>query len=241
MKKTFLLLASCIILITAGSYAQDKKVAVISMYAVKKIGVSSFGNTAEIAVSKLIDDPMFNMEPFLKSFHTQFFETYSKAFPFQLLPEEQVINNEAYKAYQPLGIATSGVLKDTYNLPYPGYKVIIPAMGHENENKLQQMFPQADGVMKVFLDFDLVKVGLGGMGVVKVEAFANIILYNKAGDKVFSIREYAKSKNMSPLIGGVPVMTPDKILPMCESALNQLMADLDKDLPKIIKKANTKL
>jgi hypothetical protein len=36
-------------------------------------------------------------------------------------------------------------------------------------------------------------------------------------------------------------MTPEKILPMCESALNELMADLKDKLPKIIKKANAKL
>jgi hypothetical protein len=70
---------------------------------------------------------------------------------------------------------------------------------------------------------------------------ANIALFNKDGDKVFSIKEDAKSKSVSPLVGGVPVMTADKIQPMCESAMDELMTELQKDLPKMIKKADAKL
>ena len=40
------------------------------------------------------------------------------------------------------------------------------------------------------------------------------------------------------MVGGIPVMSPKKILPMCESALEKLMKDLEKRLPKIIKKAD---
>jgi len=37
------------------------------------------------------------------------------------------------------------------------------------------------------------------------------------------------------------VMTPSKVLPMCQDALDHLMTELNKDLPKLIKKANAKL
>jgi hypothetical protein len=241
MKKSFLLAPILLFVLITGSYAQNKKVAVITFYAVKQIDVGSFGNSATLAV-KLASDPNFNVSPILTNFHDQFFNEYAKSFPFQLLPEEQVINNEAYKTFVPLGEeATSGVLKDNYNLPFNGYKVVLPLIGHTNERNLLSIFNQCDGVMKVYIDFSLSKIGFGGMGIVKVTAFANIALFNKEGEKVFSIKEDAKSKSTSALIGGVPVITPEKILPMCESAMTELMAELQKDMPKIIKKADAKL
>lgn len=241
MKKSLTLICLFSLLLITVGYAQNKKVAVVTFYIVKKIGVADFGSAANAAVTKLSDDPDFNMVPLLKNFHTQFFDTYSKEFPFQLLPEEQVTNNDAYKAFIPLGSTATGVFKDTYNVPFDGYKVVLPVTGHENERNLLNIFSQCDGVMKVYIDFDLVKIGFGGMGVVKVNAHANIALFNKSGDKVFSINQDAKSKNVSPLVAGVPVMTTEKILPMCESALTELTLSLQNDLPKMVKKANAKL
>ncbi|MGN7988421.1 hypothetical protein ACTJKC_13830 [Pedobacter sp. 22226] len=242
MKKLILLICLTAGLFVANSHGQEKKVAVVSFYTVKQIGLTDFGSAAAIAaVTKLGNDPNFNMAPLLQNFHKQFFEDYSKSFPFQLLPEKEVITNEAYKNFVPAGDGGKGLFKDDVNLPIEGYKVILPLSGNKNEESLIKIFNQADGIMKVYIDFNLVKIGLGGMGVVKVEAFANIVLFNKKGDKVFSARESAKSKNVSPLVGGVPVLTPEKILPMCESALTELMADLQKGLPKLIKKADSKL
>ena len=241
MKRSLILIALFFIVSTTGLHAQNKKVAVVTFYVVKKIGVADFGSNAELAVTKLVNDSNFNMSPILKKFHAEFFDSYSKAFPFQLLPEDEVLSNDAYKAFAPRGEATSGVFKDTYNLPITSYKVVLPVIGHENERNLLKIFSQCDGVMKVYIDFDLVKIGFGGMGVVKVNAHANIALFNKDGDKVFSVKEDAKSKNVSPLIGGVPVMTVEKILPMCESALDELMVELQKDMPKMVKKADAKL
>jgi len=43
------------------------------------------------------------------------------------------------------------------------------------------------------------------------------------------------------MVAGVPVMTPEKILPLCESALSQLMISLQKDIPKITRKSDAKL
>lgn len=243
MKKLFLIVAFAGLFIT-NSYAQTKKVAVVTFYVVKQIGVTEFGSAAQASVMKLSDDSNFNMVPLLKKFHAQFFDDYSKSFPFQLLPETQVINNETYKAYVPVGTATSGPLKNisaNYNVPIEGYKVVLPLAGHENERNLLAIFNQCDGVMKVYIDFDLIKIGFGGMGVVKVNAHANIALFNKNGDKVFSVKEDAKSKSASPLVGGIPVLTPEKILPMCESAMEELMVELQKDMPKMVKKADTKL
>jgi hypothetical protein len=43
------------------------------------------------------------------------------------------------------------------------------------------------------------------------------------------------------MVGGIPVVNPEKILPMCESALTELMGDLKKRIAKIISKTDKKL
>jgi len=242
MKKR-LLTAVLLLTLTCG-YAQNKKVAVVTFYIVKQLDVTDFGSAAQVASIKLSDNPDFDLKPTLHKFHDEFFNSYSKNFPFDLIPEDQVINNESYKTYVPVGTATEGPLKGEdikYNIPVEGYKVVLPLMGHENERNLLAIFNQCDGVMKVYIEFKLVKIGFGGMGVAKVQALTNVALFNKNGDKVFSIHEDAASKSMSPMVEGVPVMTPEKILPMCESAMDALMKALDKDLAKMVRKANAKL
>ena len=76
---------------------------------------------------------------------------------------------------------------------------------------------------------------------VKVEAQANVALFNKSGDLVFSVDESGRSKGVSALVAGAPVITTEKILPMCESAMDDLMSALQKDMPKMVKKADKKL
>lgn len=43
------------------------------------------------------------------------------------------------------------------------------------------------------------------------------------------------------MVKGIPVMKPEKILPMYESALNELMGDLEKRIEKIVKKSEANL
>jgi hypothetical protein len=241
MKKSlfFMLMLATFAISTANA---QKNVAVVSFYINKQIDVTDFGATAFAAVTALNDDPAFNLTPMLNTFHTQFMDDYSKSLPFALIPEDKVLKNETYKAFVPTGNATSGVLNITNFLTaVDGYKILQHFAGSPNEKTIAKLFTDADGIMTVAVHFKLVKIGFGGMGVVKVSAITTLALFNKNGDKVFSVDQEAKSKNVAPLVGGVPVMTPDKIMPMCESAMEELMVALQKDLPKITKKADAKL
>jgi hypothetical protein len=242
MRKSLIITAALLIMISAASYAQNKKVAVVTFYMNKQIGVAEFGAAKDVdLVTKLSHDPKFNLVPLLNNFHTHFFNNYASNFPFTLLPEGQVTGNDAYKAYIPVGNdTTKGAYNDKhYYLPIDGYKVILPSVKHGNERNLMKIFSHCDGVMKVYVYFDLVKYGVAGMGVVKVEAHADISLYNKDGDQVFAIKDAAKSKNMNTLTGGIPVMSTEKILPMCESAMAELITTLQKDMPKLIKSTDS--
>jgi len=237
-----LLLFSVLVLFFATSRAQDKKVAVVTFYFVKQVDVSGFGgaNTQE-AVSRLADDPKFNLRPALKTFHDHFFSDYSKSFPFQFVPEEQVIGSSLYKDF--FADAGSGVdvLQVGTNLPAKGYKVILPVKGNVNEKALLKIIDQCDGIMKVYVDFAIEKRGFGGVAVVKINARAHFDIFNRKGDKVFSLKEEALSKISGAFVTGIPFFTVPKVLPLCESAMDELMIALQNDLPNKVKKADHKL
>lgn len=242
MKKISIFVLLLVSLTTGFANAQTKKVAVVTFYINKQLDVTQFGGAAQLAVSKLSDDPAFDLTPLLKHFHEEFFENYSKSFPFEIIPEDQVLKNEAYKAYVPVNEASSGILSPTkYLTPIDGYHIFLRFVGHANERNMPKIFPQADGVMDVTIKFELAKIGFGGMGVVKINATASLEMFNKNGDQVFYLKQEAKSKPSNPLIGGVPVMTPEKLYPLYESAMEELMIALRKDLPKLAKKADAKL
>ena len=246
MKKTTIIV---LFLFTLGVNAQqktDKKVAVVSFYTDKIIDVSDLGLNGLVAVTDLIVDlgnnPNFNLTPILEKYHTAFFDSYSKQFPFELLPETTVTQNKDYIDYIPkydkVGAAKQSIIN------YTGYKYIHEGiLGKVNEEGVAKIFsPIADGTLYTEVHFSLQKgFGIGGNATIKMRATARIALYNKSGEKVFAINEYANSKKTEFMIKGIPVLAPDKILPMCQSALDELMEDLDKRIAKMVKKTEAKL
>nr|WP_321229741.1 hypothetical protein [uncultured Psychroserpens sp.] len=241
MKKNILLICIALFFITKG-FSQDKKVAVVSFYGDKIIGFSELGLGGEellASVLELRDNPDFDLKPIMDQFHDEFFNTYSKKFPFELLPETEVTTNEEYIAFTPKYEKNEDELKRY--IVHDGYKYIHEGfLGQANEVATANMFSdKADGVLFVEIHFELTKgFGIGGTATVKMRAYARIALYDKSGKKVFAINEGANSKKTTVMVGGIPVMSTKKILPMCESALEKLMKDLEKRLPKIIKKAD---
>lgn len=236
MKKLLCFIA--VLMVTATVNAQ-KKVAVVTFYADKEVGLSDVGMEGTQLVAELVDDPSFNLQPLIDQFHEKFFNEYAKKFPFELLPEASVTGNAAYQAYKP---QTGTQISDKRFVTVPGYIAINHNYGKDNETAMLNMFKEADGVMFVYLTFQMTKgFGVGGTATTKMQAYTNITLYNKEGKKVFAINENANSKKTGMMVGGLPVMAPEKVLPMCESALDELMKDLDKRLQKIIDKSAKKL
>jgi hypothetical protein len=88
MKKNITLLL--LILFTSFSFSQEKEVAVVSFYTDKTIDFTDLGIGSEeliTSIANLRDNPDFNLTPILEKFHKEFFNEYSKKFPFKLLPE----------------------------------------------------------------------------------------------------------------------------------------------------------
>jgi hypothetical protein len=239
MKKLFTL-ALLTLTISVG-FAQKKKVAVVTFYADKMVDLSDMGLATLASIADLQNDPDFNLKPLLAKYHDRFFNTYAKQFPFEFVPEATVTGNTAYQAFKPafLGIDQNMGLRFQ---PYDNYVAVDPTWNKKNLDAMLSLFPDADGIMFVYIKFALNKgYGIGGTATTKMQAYTHIVLYNKKGGKVFGINEHANSSKTGVMVGGVPVMSTDKILPMCESALDELMEDLDKRIDKIIKKSSQKL
>lgn len=227
-----------LLMIASIGFAQ-KKVAVVTFYADKQVGLSDVGLGTVSLVADLRKDPSFNLQPLLDQFHDKFFNEYAKKFPFELVPEATVTSNEGYKNFKPE--YESGFDASRY-VTATGYQAIDHNYGKANEQAMLKLSSDADGVMFVYITFELTKgFGIGGTATTKMKAYTNIVLYNKKGEKVFTINENANSKKTGVMAGGVPVMKADKILPMCQSALDELMKDLEKRIQKIVDKSAKKL
>ena len=193
-------------------------------------------------VLNLRDDPNFNLSPLLEKYHSNFFNEYSKEFPFDLIPEKDVLSNPNYISFTPK-YELSNYDSKNY-LMYDRYKYIYEGiMGKYNEEGIAKaLADKVDGVLFVYIDFGLVQgFGIGKTMTIKMRANTRIALYNKTGEKVFAFTEGENSKKTGVMIGGVPVINPEKLLPMCDSALEELMGDLQKRIAKIIKKSEAKL
>ena len=250
MKNTARLLFLSIALVSSSFLsAQKKNVAVVTCYVDKYLDASELnGNAALLSgIATLAKDERFDLTSVLAKFHDDFFNTYAKEFTFDLVPEADVLGNEAYKNFDSRSGESDqdGTRIMDSSLPYPGYKVLIPnALKRENSNKFKmlQIFKgKADGVMFINLGFKFQpKVAVGGMGTAGVAAVMNIMLFDEAGDRVFNFVEYATAKKSVPMVSGVPVLDLDKIKPLCEEASENLMKDMLEKMPKLIKKIDKK-
>lgn len=251
--KSYVKLTMLLLFVTGMSYAQ--KVALVTFYVDKYINYdkATADTRQDYQESTLADDPDFDLRPLLEDFYTTFRKDFIKDFPFELVDEQVVINNERYRAYQGLdGVEdTDSVdfymenIRDRF-IAVDGYNVLLSGgnllRSWRTESHLLEMFPDADGVMFVYLHYQFEpKVNIGGMGNAGMRAFVNIDLFNREAKKVFKMEEYATSKKSVPLINGVPIMTTQKILPLCANATERLLDDLDKELPKLVKKVDKKL
>ena len=230
-----------------SSINSQKKVALTSFWVSKHIGFEQIGGNAGLvaAIASLSEDPNFNLQPVLDNFYKTFTEDYSENFPFELMSEEDVIKRPEYIAYQ--GRFNEGKDADRSKLfqrylTPKGYKPLVESLFKgEKSNQMQmiKMFKDADGVMFVSMGYEFIKKTVPFTAGVK--AFVRIKLWNKEGKKVFAINENGISKKSVGIVGGIPIMKPEKLLPLCENASEKLVSDLSKKIGKVTKKAAKKL
>lgn len=229
----------------SGLLAQsNKKVALTTFFVDRQIGVSELSGSAALTaqILTMAKDTNFNLAPQLENFKNTFFNEYAKHFTFDLIPENEVTGNPDYQAFQEFKFMdyAQPIAAKGYKIMYPGG--ILQKKENRDQNEMLRIFPKADGVMFVYMSYDFVKkVAIGGTGSAGIRATCNIWLYNKEGKSVFRIIEGATSKGSVALISGIPVVSVDKILPLCQDASARLLEDLMDRLPKMAKKAADKL
>jgi hypothetical protein len=242
---------------TTLTYGQKKRVAVVTFYADKYINADKIVETARATTYEQTrrDDPRFDLRPILERFHETFIKEYSKDFPFELVSEDVILNNPMYQAYRGLdGVEDQDSIDSFFEalndrfIAIDGYKVLLTGgnllRSWRTESHMVKILEDAniDGVMFVSLYYGWEpKVAFGGLGNAGIRAYINMDLFNKEAKKVFKVDEFATSKKGVALVSGVPVLNYDKLLPMCESATDELLEDLDKELAKITKKADKSL
>jgi hypothetical protein len=245
MKGLKLLTIFLLIISTSVVYAQKKKVAVVAFYADKVIDLSAVDASADFIAknTELSDDPNFNLSEPLKKFHEAFFNNYVEEFDFELIPEEKVLELPEYKDYEAeYGDHKNIGGQDAYET-IDGYKV-IQSYGERLEVKNFKPIAEAlgaDAILFVRLSYRFNKTGIGKLGYFSVQAVVNLSLYSKDNKSIFQFNELAGSKKKAAMVGGIPVMTPKKIQPMCESATDELIKDMNKKIERLAKKANKKL
>ena len=101
MKKHLILFGLSIFSVLTSS-AQIKKVALTSFWVNKHINFRQLGGAAGLAasVATLSESPDFNLQPVLDSFYCVFMNDFAAQFPFELLDEDIVLNDENYQNYQ---------------------------------------------------------------------------------------------------------------------------------------------
>lgn len=221
--------------------AQEKKVALVTFYCDKKIGGTGLGSAGE----SLMNDPNFNLKPIVEKAYTTFTTQFAKDFPFKLVDKATVTENPAYKAYESKFLWDT--TKNANKLAGIQYAVVdgfiwafaggslVKAENRDEVNLYKILQANCDGVMFVNLDYEITP-GMGGFSA-NITAYFNMTLWDKNGKKVFTIRESGASKKKVAAVGGIPVMSVEKIQPLCEDATNVLFAELQDKINKIVKKS----
>jgi len=243
MKKTIFVIVFLSLFMLGN--AQKKKVAVVTFYADKTIDLSEVDASADFIAknTNLSNDPNFNLNKPLKAFHEAFFNNYVEEFDFELVSEETVLALPEYKEFE----AEYGDYKNIGNQEafetIEGYKV-VQSFGSRLEVKNLKPIAEAlgvDAIMFVRLSYKFNKTGIGKLGYYSVQARVSLDLFSKDNESIFQFNEIAGSKKKAVMVGGIPVMTPEKIQPMCESATEELIKDMNKKIDRLSKKANKKL
>ncbi|WP_299102802.1 hypothetical protein [uncultured Winogradskyella sp.] len=226
------------------SNAQKKKVAVVTFYADKMLDLSALDASADLIAknSNLSDDPDFNLSEPLNKLHTAFFDEYAENFDFEFIAEDEVFANEKYKSFKPTYEEAGNINQDVESTTsVDGYNVIPNYRQNVKDLKDVAEDLGVDAIMFIHLDFGFVKTGVGNLGYVSIQARFSMDLYTKDNKSVFQFREVAGSSKKAVMVKGIPVMKTDKIQPMCESAVEKLMKDLNKKVGRLAKKANKKM
>ncbi len=232
MKKN-LLLAVLICTAYTWSSAQIQKAGLISVFGSRNLSDNPMDTKIYIALMK---DSSFNLTPVVNKFDQLIREKFLSQFPFPFIPKDEVVKANGYQDLK----ALTQWAKDNYSTtPAEGY-VPMAAFGIINDmdaiKKSFEIIPGIDGVMIAYIDFTIYNSGgIGPLAKKKIYAYVNLKIFNKDGKRIFKLRERATSDDGVMAVAGI-ITDVKKLMPMIESASNNLFADMLEKLPKSLAK-----
>ncbi len=193
------------------------------------------------AWAELLGDPAYNLSDVLNEYEKLINEKILPEFPFEFISKEEVTEAEGYESLAE--IATLGSYPNT--LAPEGYVPIYVSWLVNDTKAINKSFDHlpddVDAVLVASLYFEMYKdVGAMGIGLYKAKAYAHMKMYDREGNKIFKIHETSSSKKgTSGALG--KIMNPEKIMPLLVQASEDLFRDMEKSLPKKIKKLSKKM
>jgi len=184
----------------------------------KRIDTSDFkGDIAGISQLIQFDDLM--LQPIAEKLKEDFFTDYTKVLPFKIIPEEDVINSNEYKA---VNDGLRSFLGAFMSIP-KGYKY-IPATEKDAQNILKSL--GADAVISITAIYKLEKtISIGGFGIARVRATLYVTCTDKDGKSLMDSYSVAYSnKDLKFALDGL--FNAKQILPLCEEATENVSAEL---------------
>ncbi|MEX1188836.1 MAG: hypothetical protein WED33_06215 [Bacteroidia bacterium] len=232
--QTLVLVALCSI-----GHAQLDKVALISVFGDRNLSDSPLETKIYEALMK---DSSFNLVPIVNKFDVTIRETFLPQFPFPFLDKSEVVDADGYPEIKEL---TRWAKNDWSTTPADKY-VSIAAYGIADDNdaiakSFEILGDEIDGVMIAYINFNIYDAGgVGPLAKKKVYAYVNIKIFDRQGNRIFKLKERASSDKGVLSVSGI-ITDLDKVLPMIESASNNLLEDMVKKLPKSLNKMAKKI
>ncbi|MCD4832426.1 MAG: hypothetical protein K8R31_01420 [Bacteroidales bacterium] len=238
MKKLLFVLSLALSVFYANS--QVNNVAVIAISANEGLRTEGFEDVAINTMSDLYMGQDFNITEELETFKTYLYTDLAKEFPFELMDEATVINNEKFVAFKD-SYAESAGGKISKRLPYEGYSHYL-GLYKKLTGQLSEIFPEADAFMVVEINFTLApKTMVGESGAAGGKAKANISLYHKSGKRIMYVGAMGISESSIKVVAGQIVSDRSEIPGTLKEGSEKLYIDMKESLPKKIKKMEKKL
>lgn len=222
------------VLVCTTASAQINKGAVISIFGDRNLSDNPMDTKIYEALMK---DSSFNLAPIVNKFDVTIREKFLPQFPFPFISKDEVVNAEGYTDLKQL---TTWAENSWQTTPADKY-VSIAAFGIVDDTKaIKQSFEViqngVDGVMIAYINFNIYSAGgIGPLAKKKVYAYVNLKIFNKEGKRIFKLKERASSDEGVLSVAGI-ITDLDKVMPMIESASNNLLKDMEDKLAKSLAK-----
>lgn len=238
MKKILLVLTLALSIFYAE--AQMNKVAVVGISANNEIKTVGFDDLTLNEIQGVFMSTEFNIDEELARFKDYFFNELSKEFPFEIIDEASIINNENYIAFKD-AYQDKLFVKLAKRTPAKGY-ASLQGFTKSQLDSLGQMFESAKAFMVVRLDYNIgAKTLINGNGKAGGLATVHVELWLPTMKRIMHLNAKGMSKIGFTVLAQQITSNRDKIPQSLKEASDELFVEMKENLPKQIKKMNKKL